>query len=71
MMNEVYVLYNGGKLRAAYASKADAVMDRERLIGKGYKDVRVQDVQLQPQTREPDPLDPETIEALKQCVERS
>ena len=56
-MNEVYVLYNGGKLRAAYASKADAVLDRERLIGKGYKDVRVQDVQLQPQTREPDPTD--------------
>ena len=70
-MGEVYVLYNGGKLRAAYARKADAVMDRGRLIGKGYKDVRVQDVQLQPQTREPDPLDPETIEALKKCVERS
>lgn len=70
-MNEVYVLYNGGKLRAAYANKADAVLDRERLIGNGYKDVRVQDVQLQDQTREPSPLDNETIEALKQCVERS
>ena len=70
-MNEVYVLDNGGKLRAAYANKADAVLDRERLIGNGYKDVRVQDVQLQDQTREPSPLDNETIEALKQCVERS
>ena len=70
-MTEVYVLYNGGKLRATYANKADAVLDRERLIGKGYKDVRVQDVQLQTQTREPDPLDIETIEALKRCVERS
>jgi len=70
-MSEVFVLYNGGKLRAVYASKADAVLDRERLIDKGYKDVRVQDVQLQAQTREPDPLDPDTIEALKRCVERS
>ena len=71
MLSEVFVLYNGGKLRAVYASKADAVLDRERLISKGYKDARVQDVQLQTQTREPDPLDPETIEALKRCVERS
>lgn len=70
-MSEVYVLYNGGKLRAAYASKAHAVLDRERLIAKGYKDVRVQDVQLQPQAREASPLDDETIEALKKCVERS
>ena len=71
MLSEVFVLYDGGKLRAAYASKADAVLDRERLISKGYKDARVQDVQLQTQTREPDPLDIETIEALKRCVERS
>ena len=70
-MSEVFVLYNGGKLRAVYASKADAVLDRERLISKGYKDARVQDVQLQTQTREPEPLDIETIEALKRCVERS
>ena len=70
-MSNVYVLYNGGKLRAAYANKADAVLDRERLIGNGYKDVRVQDVQLQNQTREPSPLDNETIEALKQCVSKS
>ena len=70
-MSNVYVLYNGGKLRAAYARKADAVLDRERLIGKGYKDVRVQDVQLQPQTREADPLDPETIQALRDCVTKS
>ena len=70
-MSNVYVLYNGGKLRAAYANKADAVLDRERLIGNGYKDVRVQDVQLQDQTREPSPLDNETIEALRQCVAKS
>ena len=71
MLSEVFVLYNDGKLRAVYATKALAVLDRERLIGRGYKGVRVQEVQLQTQTREPDPLDPETIEALKRCVERS
>jgi len=71
MLSEVYVLYNDDKLRAVYATKALAVLDRDRLIGRGYKGVRVQEVQLQRQTREPDPLDPETIEALKRCVERS
>ena len=54
-----------------YERKADAVLDRERLIGKGYKEARVQEVQLQPVTREASPLDAETIEALKQCVAKS
>jgi len=38
---------------------------------KGYKDIYVSSVQVQPKRREADPLDPETIEALKRCVERS
>jgi hypothetical protein len=70
-MSNVYVLYNAGKLRAVYERKADAVLDRERLIGKGYKEARVQEVQLQTVTREASPLDAETIEALKQCVAKS
>lgn len=70
-MSNVYVLYNGGKLRAVYERKADAVLDRERLIGKGYKEVRVQEVQLQSVTREASPLDAETIQALRDCVTKS
>jgi hypothetical protein len=67
----VYVLYNAGKLRAVYDRKADADEDRERLIGKGYKEARVQEVQLQSVTREASPLDAETIEALRACVAKS
>ena len=67
----VYVLYNSGKLRAVYERKADAVLDRERLIGKGYKKARVQEVQLQSVTREASPLDAATIEALRACVAKS
>lgn len=70
-MNEVYVLYNGNKLRAVYANEMDAMCDQQRLVDRGYRDARVQDVQLQDQQREPEALDPETIEALKRCVERS
>ena len=70
-MTNVYVLYNAGKLRAVYERKADAVLDRERLIGKGYKDARVQEVQLQSVTREASPLDAATIQALRDCVAKS
>ena len=70
-MSNVYVLYNAGKLRAVYDRQALAELDRERLISKGYKEARVQEVQLQSVTREASPLDAETIEALKQCVAKS
>ena len=71
MVNEVYVLYNGNKLRAVYATAFDALMDQQRLVDRGFRDARVQEVQLQNEQRETDPLDPETIDALKRCVERS
>ena len=67
----VYVLYNSGKLRAVYDRKALAELDQARLTGKGYKDARVQEVQLQSVTREASPLDAETIEALRACVAKS
>ena len=70
-MSNVYVLYNSGKLRAVYDRKALAELDRARLISKGYKEARVQEVQLQRVARESTPLDSETIEALKQCVAKS
>ena len=70
-MSNVYVLYNSGKLRAVYDRKALAELDRARLISKGYKEARVQEVQLQSVARESTPLDAETIEALKQCVAKS
>ena len=67
-MTNVYVLYNSGKLRAVYDSKALAELDRARLISKGYKEARVQEVQLQSVAREATPLDAETIQALRDCV---
>ena len=70
-MSNVYVLYNGGKLRAVYDRKALAELDRARLLGKGYKDARVQEVQLQNVAREAAPMDAETIQALRDCVTKS
>ena len=70
-MTNVYVLYNSGKLRAVYDRKALAELDRARLISKGYKEARVQEVQLQSVAREASPLDAETIEALRACVAKS
>ena len=70
-MSNVYVLYNSGKLRAVYDRKALAELDKARLVSKGYKEARVQEVQLQSVARESTPLDAETIEALKQCVAKS
>jgi hypothetical protein len=70
-MTNVYVLYNSGKLRAVYDRKALAELDRARLISKGYKEARVQEVQLQSVAREASPLDAETIEALRDCVAKS
>jgi len=69
--NEVHVLWCAHKLRAIYYRSADAIADLKRLREKGYKDCYVSCVQVQNQMREPEPLDPETIEALKRCVERS
>lgn len=70
-MSEVIVMYNDGKLRMIYAHEADALCDKQRLAAKGYDNVRLQRVQVQYQVREGEPLDIETIEALKRCVERS
>ena len=70
-MSNVYVLYNGGKLRAVYDRRALAELDRSRLISKGYKEARVQEVQLQNVAREAAPLDAETIQALRDCVSKS
>ena len=69
-MNEVYVLYNEGKLRNVYRNKDDALYDLRSLEKRGYRNARVQQVDVQPVAREAEPLDIETIEALKQCVER-
>ena len=70
-MSNVYVLYNSGKLRAVYDRKALAELDKARLISKGYKEARVQEVQLQSVARESTPVDAETIEALRDCVAKS
>lgn len=69
-MQEIIVMYNDGKLRMVYAHEADALCDKQRLIDKGYKNVRLQRVQVQTQSRVEAPLSIEDIEALKQCVER-
>ena len=69
-MNEVIVMYNDGKLRMVYNHEADALCDKRRLVAKGYKNVRLQRVQVQYQPREGEPLSIEDIEALKRCVER-
>ena len=71
MVNEVIVMYNDGKLRMIYAHEADALCDKERLEAKGYKNVRLQRVQVQYEGRVDAPLSIEEIEALKRCVERS
>ena len=70
-MTEVIVMYSDGKLRMVYAHEADALCDKDRLAAKGYKNVRLQRVQVQYQGRVEAPLDIETIEAFKRCVERS
>jgi hypothetical protein len=69
-MSEVIVMYNDGKLRMIYAHEADALCDKDRLIAKGYKNVRLQRVQVQGQGRVEAPLSIDEIEALKKCVER-
>lgn len=70
-MTDVYVMYNEGRLRTVYAHRTHAELDKQRLIDKGYKNVRVQRVQVQTQSRVDEPLSIEHIEALKKCVERS
>ncbi len=70
-MERVYVIYNEGKLRNIYRSRDDALYDLRSLEKKGYRNARVQEVDVQPVSRESEPLSIETIEALKQCVERS
>ena len=70
-MTEVIVMYNEGKLRMIYAHEADALCDKDRLTAKGYKNIRLQRVQVQTQGRVEAPLSIEDIEALKRCVERS
>ena len=69
-MSEVWVLYNDGKLRAVYAEQEYAVRDLRLMLERGYKNVRVQEVQLQYQSREADPIDDETREGLQRMVER-
>ena len=71
MIQDVIVMYSGGKLRMIYAHEADALCDKRRLEEKGYKDIRLQQVQVQYQERVSEPLSLEHIEALKRCVERS
>lgn len=66
----VYVLYNNGKLRAVYSDQHDAAYDLQILTDKGYKSARVQQVQVQNQPREAEPIDAETRAALQQMVER-
>ena len=66
----VYVLYNDGKLRAVYADPHDAAYDLASMLERGYKNARVQEVQLQDRKREADPIDDETRAGLQQMVER-
>lgn len=70
-MEEIVVMYNEGKLRMVYAHEANALIDKDILERKGYKNIRLQRVQVQYQAREGEPLSIEDIEALKRCVERS
>lgn len=69
--NEVHVLWSNHKMRTIYYNSHDAITDLKILREKGYKDCYVSCVQVQTQAREAEPLDPDTIEALKRCVERS
>jgi len=69
--NEVHVLWCQHKLKTIYYRAADAIADLKLLRERGYTDCYVSCVQVQTQQREPEPLDPETLEALKKCVERS
>lgn len=71
MIQEVIVMYKEGKLAMVYAHEASAIIDKARLEEKGYKNVRLQRVQVQHEARVAEPLDLETLEALKRCVERS
>lgn len=71
MIQKVIVMYNDGKVRMIYAHEADALCDKERLIAKGYKDIRLQEVQVQYEHRVEAPLSAEEIEGLRRCVERS
>lgn len=71
MLNEIIVMYNDGKVRMVYAHEADALIDKERLGRRGYKDVRLQRVQVQYETRVTEPLSYDEIKALMKCVERS
>ena len=70
-MTEVIVMYSDGKLRMVYAHEADALCDKERLAAKGYKNVRLQRVQVQYEERVEAPLSIDEIDALKRCVERA
>lgn len=69
--HEVHVLWSNHKLRTIYYNIDDAITDLCIMREKGYKDCYVSSVQVQPQAREAEPLDIETIEALKKCAERS
>ena len=70
-VNDIIVMYNDGKLRMVYAHEADALCDKDRLLAKGYENIRLQRVQVQYENRVEAPLSIEEIEALKRCVERS
>lgn len=70
-LSDVVVMYNDGKLRMVYNHEANALIDKDILERKGYKNIRLQRVQVQYQPREGEPLSIEDIEALKRCVERS
>lgn len=69
-LSDVVVMYNDGKLRMVYNHEANALIDKDILERKGYKNIRLQRVQVQYQPREGEPLSIEDIEALKRCVER-
>lgn len=69
-LSDVIVMYNDGKLRMVYNHEANALIDKDVLERKGYKNIRLQRVQVQYQPREGEPLSIEDIEALKRCVER-
>lgn len=71
MLSEIIVMYNEGKVRNIYAHEADALTDKQRLNDKGYKNVRLQRRTVEYDVREGEPMDIETLEALKRCVERS
>ena len=67
-MQEVIVMYNDGKVRMVYAHEAYALSDKANLEARGYKNIRLQRVQVQYQTRVEEPMSIDQINELKELL---